>query len=690
MLTQDPSLITTFSPHAPQTRTQRTVVLRPLLTHCPYCHQRLVVQKSSARRTVHDLHEDVILRHVIMACPNHACPARTRDANGNGGTPFQARSHELTQLALPHRHYSLAVLLKIGQLTIREHLTAKEIKNRLRREFNLALSESTVTRYRALYGATCHAVVIKNAARIRERLDQLPLKAYVIDATQTTDHVAFYRCVDVLTGTFLGGVFVEVGARRNLRDWLEQLKITFGTPAVVISDAEEAILRAVKEVFAVPHQVCWQHFLANRYKELLSPVVTTVKALLQKHQYRKKLLAAQAILTSQPPSETTEFSQQLAQLLHVLITDPVGAKPWHPAVIKKLSYLREAVTVLNECERGMKAQRHDAYRDASEFQALRSLKERWASQERGDFASIPELDRHPVLKAFHVAHEVVTALTSDPAFTAAWQQWKALDREVQRLRSFFLELHRRRLDELLPQLAHPQTLVERHWQQRLTRVRDVTQRELAAIPPSRRAWYRDEDVAALPLTDQAAVHFRRLITRWEALQARLPVVKAGIQQLRRYQDQLLVFVRVPLVPPTNQVIETNHGRLKELFRRGSGRRETGRDLKYHGMGYSQALNFETIAGVPSPLEVLGFSREETATWFRQLSDAEWKDVSTTVTTAREQHRVRVAVAKSSVREHFSTLSQAAMAWKADQIESILEKDRDPSRGNGNSFTIDVT
>ncbi|MFX0065136.1 MAG: hypothetical protein ACFFC7_23435 [Candidatus Hermodarchaeota archaeon] len=197
-------------------------------------------------------------------------------------------------------------------------------------------------------------------------------------------------------------------------------------------------------------------------------------------------------------------------------------------------------------------------------------------------------------------------------------------------------------------------------------------KELIQILSQHRAWRwkGGEPALSLPLKGQQAL--QKLINRWKRKGQFQKVFKKAATLLERQFDHLLVFFHHPAIPVSNQALETDHGCLKQLWRRISGCQDRAYLLAYHGHSASMTRNCYQGDDTPSPLEILGFPPEIIENWYRTCSSASLQDARQQMVEVRLPRRRALQIKRHSLREVFKDSLNDWLQWSLEQLSQYLQ------------------
>jgi len=232
---------------------------KPELDRCPHCGDRL--RRSHVAWKKHIITLKGILYGVSYAymCPNHICPypdARYQSAEAEG-------------LSLKYYQVGIDVIVEVGYLRLREHLTYREIRRKLRKCHRIALSTTEVRLLTQVYLILVSCSREQDAALIEKLRSNGGITLSIDGIQPEKGNETLYILRDVTSGEVLKAKNLSSSDTASIAALLKEVK-ALGVPVLgVISDGQTSIRLAVQEVLPnVPHQLCQFHYLKNIAKPI--------------------------------------------------------------------------------------------------------------------------------------------------------------------------------------------------------------------------------------------------------------------------------------------------------------------------------------------------------------------------------------------------------------------------------------
>ena len=273
-----------------------TVRFVPEQDVCP-CGGRLVVRKTR-QKTVLSLTGPFIAHETVYACPS--CSQ-------------SFRPDALLQLVQPRCNVAYDVLVSVGQALFQQHRTIDEVRiELLARNVRISTSEiGYLGRKFIMFLAMAHS---QATPRIRQAMNLAGGYVLHLDATHDGDAPVLMTSMDSLSKFVLSNVKIPSEDSVDIANFLQKLKVSYGTPTACVHDMGKGICKAVSDVFpGTPDFVCHFHFLRDIGKDLLEPAYGELRKRLRKHSASTQLSAlVREVRTG------FEHEQQLAQCTHIV------------------------------------------------------------------------------------------------------------------------------------------------------------------------------------------------------------------------------------------------------------------------------------------------------------------------------------------------------------------------------------
>jgi len=569
-------------------------------------------------------------------------------------------------------HYALDVVLEVGRRAFTDPKPGTQLQREFLRDFGFTPSLASLYRYKDLFEALSMGVLAGHEPEIAAKLHAQPAFVLAFDATEYHGGYKLYRAVDFLSGFCLSTLLVPEGSKVQLTQWRHQLYQRFGRPDYQISDGESALHPDLQEGPLIPHQDCWFHVLDNVFETLLTDWKKETKQFLQQTRYRKVLTQLLQDLEGLPLAFWPPHGESLRALVEFFLAPPAGSSSgFEEKMVRRLAQFQEARTLLNYWERTLKGQCATKGLEEPFLTHYRRLKAQLLPHERADYFQHEIFAIDPFFQAFRHFKALLDEICTDRRFKALLRQYKIIHDEFQTLRSWLLEAVVRRNAATEWTTLPPQPASEARLHRLLERSTARARAELEKIPVSLHAWQWLGPEPSFPFEEKAERLLQRILTRW----ARKPASAGGFRKaaeiLARQQEFLLTFFKHPAIPVSNQALESDHGQLKQLWRRSSGCQEKPYTLVYHGNSASMARNCVRGSGELSPLEILGFPREVIDHWYNTCPLARLEAAREAMKAVRRPRRLRLQAARQSLQEAFQGSEQVWLEWATQQLAAYL-------------------
>jgi hypothetical protein len=274
----------------PRPRPNFTLTLKPVLTRCPECGQRLAYDYANYR-TVTTLDTVTRLTLHIHRCPEPTCARYHR--------PYRPETEP--HYALPHHEFGLDVIALVGRLRYAEHRSVPEIHQELSRR-GVVLAQRTVTNLLDRYDEL-RALATADPRRLRQLLKEQQRVILAIDGLQPdVGHEVLWVFRDCLSGEVLLAKSLLSATTADLALLLREVRAALPVPiTAVLSDGQRTIRQAVaRELPGVPHQLCHFHYL----REAARPIYEADRH--AKKELKKRVRGVRPIERSVAESEDVE------------------------------------------------------------------------------------------------------------------------------------------------------------------------------------------------------------------------------------------------------------------------------------------------------------------------------------------------------------------------------------------------
>lgn len=597
-----------------------------------------------------------------LVCKNPACTKRYQTTKQGKKQLRVYRPTTFAQFAVPRRQLTWALLNEIGYLRFGMRLDVESVQKLLTINYALEVPTSTLVEWCDLYEAACLAWHIKYPAQVREKLNQLPEVVYLIDFTEDTTKDPVLRIFVAGLGLNLLSQVVPNADTEATLKILKKLDRLYRAPGLIVCDDDKTIKEACAKVWpTTPIQECFEHLFRRITKKLLEPPRKQAHAVLQQYAYQKQLKKLLTTLELKTKDPWPEHGEDLRQLIKFLLYKPPGGDHTQPRPLQKLQDFEATWTHLNYLFKAIQGQKLPPDTMSPELQALYELKKQLPPAQKFQGLTDNRLLKDSFYQALRQVKRLVDLIHADPRTREALDAWQLVQTELKRLQGWLwaLKLHRFKRNRNL----HSEDLTTDQ-QRAFNRLRGLFQtltahqkRELQRLTgPS-------------PTVPTAAAAFlQKLITHWRALGQDFAPFQVASRQLSKAAPNLLHFLAFQWAPPSQQELEGQNNRLKQVFRQQSGHVASRHRLVYHAEGYSAVLNFHSKIGALSPLNRLGIDLGPDPQWLSQLSWTDLHHARLKLRALRQPRRTYLVIRKEGLPTIRLKSQQKWSHWVYQQLQ----------------------
>ena len=278
---------------------------RPEFEVCQECGSKLRRSHTAWSKTIIGLSE---VREVY----NQAYRCEKREKCSQGEQVY--RSVYADGLSMPYQTYGLDVVVYVGQARLRRYKSIPEIHRELSESrYEVPISERHVQN---LFDVYLTLLACSHGKRIGKKRAEIKANGGIVlgvdGARPEKGQPGLYIFRDALTGTRLHAATLQSADSEALKRELKVVK-GLGLPIqAVISDDEQAIVKAVADILpGVPHGLCHIHFL----KAVQKPVYAQDKTLAKELRSHLRPLNSVERLLQSNPDLTKELSGAQRQAL---------------------------------------------------------------------------------------------------------------------------------------------------------------------------------------------------------------------------------------------------------------------------------------------------------------------------------------------------------------------------------------
>jgi hypothetical protein len=506
---------------------------------------------------------------------------------------------------------------EIGGLRFKERMSLASIRNTLKQNYGLDIDVRRLADWSLLYEAACLAWWNKHPKKIREALDKLEERIYLLDYTEDTTKQPVFRVF--VAGITLGLItrVVEKPKADAIQPLLYELNTLYGTPDLVVCDDDDTIKKACTNVWPeVPIQTCFEHLLRNITKTFLQIPHRQAASVLQRAAYRKTLENLMIELKKNQPEPWPAHGEDIREIIELLLYNPPGGDHTSPSALQKLRLFEEVWTHLNYLLKAISGQKLPKRMMMPELQTLHEYKESLPECQKFQGTMDPRLLKDPFYAALIQVKKVVDAVHNDKKTRRVLQSWHSGRQAINRLRSFHWALKIHQLKKHITDQPEGASIDQK-------RALDRLQKKLNQQLSHHKREVRALTTEASNVPPLAAVQLQKLIKSWEHQKLKDLRFGTAANQLRAAAPDLLHFITFKTAPASQQELEGQNNRLKQVFRQQSGHVHTRYRFVYHAEGTSAVLNFHSKNEEKSPLERLGIEFEPASRW---LLDLDWTDL----------------------------------------------------------------
>ena len=183
------------------------------------------------------------------------------------------RSEALRELVAPQDTYAFDLMVHVGLQTLLECRRLEDVAAELAQRPNVpALSEQTLWRlqekFLAYFGAFHRAAL----PALREYFERRGGYVLVVDSTCEDGPPALLAALEPTSGFVLGSWKIASENKTEVKDCLEGVKSTLGSPRYILVDLSQALREGLAAVFpGVEQKKCHFHFLSDVGEDLCDP-----------------------------------------------------------------------------------------------------------------------------------------------------------------------------------------------------------------------------------------------------------------------------------------------------------------------------------------------------------------------------------------------------------------------------------
>lgn len=640
---------------------------KPKEAHCPYCWKKLTVQHTKQRATIYGLKADYSCKLFHLVCKNQECKGRYL-ATPPGEKKLRVYgSTEFKRFAVPRHRLTWELLCEIGRLRFEERMSLESIQKQLDQQYQLNIAVQRLADWTVLYEATCLAWWKKHPDKVKQALNKLEERVYLIDYTEDTTKQPVFRVFIAGIALNLVTKVVEKPKADAVRPVLKKLDQLYGAPDLIVCDDDDTIKNACTEVWPdVPIQACFEHLLRNLLDTFLEGARKQAHNVLQQTSYRKTLKNILISLKKKHPDPWPEHGEDLRELIELLLYNPPGGNHASPPTLQKLQLFKEVRTHLNYLFKAIRGQKLPLKKSVPELQDWQVLKNDLSPDQQFQGLMDSRLLKDPFYRALLHVKKVVDAVCEDLRTDQSLQSWHSGVKAINRLRSFHWALKVHQLKKIATNQSEGMSVSQKRGLHRL--IKQLTQ-QLASH--KREVSQLTTGYAHVPTL--AVTHLQKLIDSWKHQGRTDPRFEKAATQLMDAAPNLLHFINVKTAPASQQEIEGQNNRLKQVFRQQSGHVHSRHRFVYHAEGTSAVLNFHAKNGDESPMKRLGIDLGPSPRWLADLSWTDLQQAKRYLLNLRQPRRDYLKVRKKGLEE---LRKDSIQKWTSMVLKSMQpQKDR---------------
>lgn len=286
------------------------IYFRPEFEHCLHCGAKLKRSHTAWKKNISTLQGVIQAWNMAYVCSNMNCEYRDT----------YNRSAEADSLAMKHTSYGFDVLVLVGQLRFKHHMTIGEITQELT-DRGVTTSERNSQRLYERYLTLLRSSVTEHIkGELKQVVDEHGGIMISMDGVQPEKgNETLYVIREVFSGTILVAKSVKSSSAGELKELIQPV-IDLGFPIIgIVSDGQQSIRLAMESLLPnVPYQYCQYHYL----KDISKPIVDLNRKL--KTGIKKSLRGIREIerKLDKNDSEDSEIAKDyLAAVRSVLLED---------------------------------------------------------------------------------------------------------------------------------------------------------------------------------------------------------------------------------------------------------------------------------------------------------------------------------------------------------------------------------
>ena len=493
-------------------------VLVPQQDTCPACGKPLSLYKRYRRRRIHDLTVDLDVTIEVRACYRENCPRSVRHVKQpkKSGVLYYPDEHD--KVSVFHSKLTHELWFHVAHLRFIEKMHLREIQQHLVQQHALRVDIVTISNWIELYEASCMALTEHHADMIREQMQHLPQRVWLIDATQEGSSSPLYRIIEWYSGFHLAATVITSDVKPTLTAFVEDTVNRFGRPDLVVFDGEDAIRAALTEVMPeVPQQRCAMHVIKNVTDRVLNALEARAQRSLSRLKYKKRTRAIISRLKKVRPLETSPRGQ----VISLLAAFCLQATPPREIIERtSLEKIRQLVALSHGLD-VMNAVLFDPHVDVdgTELAEFFTAEERQRLQEwkdlQGDIKLLTNED--PYHQALLELHALLKEIREDKIVKELLSEYERRQKDLMELRGIFWEATRAANQELVSdefweQFPEPlRTNMREAWQRR----QHDLEKQLSRLTPGQRRFKKVASKNHQHVKDQADRALETLIAAWE-------------------------------------------------------------------------------------------------------------------------------------------------------------------------------
>ena len=204
----------------PSIRKTEKRTLKPQQEICPGCGSLLGIYRRNRKQRIHDLEVDLDLIVEIRACYRPSCSWYVKGSHQPKDGGLLHYPEEYGHIAAYNSKATHALLFHVAELRYLKKMYLLEIQQHLRQQHAIHVDIGTVSNWLKLYEAACTVLTEEHSDIIREWLQKMPCRVWLIDATKEGSSSPMYRIIEWYSGFHLAATVITEEVKPTLIECL--------------------------------------------------------------------------------------------------------------------------------------------------------------------------------------------------------------------------------------------------------------------------------------------------------------------------------------------------------------------------------------------------------------------------------------------------------------------------------------